>query len=286
MVSVIIPVYNREKTVKKSIMSVLNQTYTDFELIIVDDASTDNSINVIREIQDDRIRIICHENNKGASAARNMGIDAAKGEYIAFNDSDDLWRENKLEFQMEALLKNDVDICFCQMERNNYQNVNRIHPTISEGIVDAKLLMMESLCSTQTMICKKHVFDKYRFDETLPRWLDYDFVIRSSVDFKFYFLKKILVDVYLQDNSITSNEDNKQLEIFELFVDRHRYLFKEHKDYAQMVLANLAFRRFMAGYNPTRVYFELFTYDKKLSSFFKGFLSATGLLNIIWKNKR
>ena len=78
LVSVIIPVYNREATVGRAVMSVLNQSYTNFELIIVDDCSNDNSLNVIREFQDERIRVITLERNSGANAARNKGMSETK----------------------------------------------------------------------------------------------------------------------------------------------------------------------------------------------------------------
>ena len=89
MVSVIIPVYNREKTIKKAIESVLEQTYTDLEVIIVDDCSTDKTIEVVESIADKRIRLVKSPKNGGACKARNLGIDHANGELIAFQDSDD-----------------------------------------------------------------------------------------------------------------------------------------------------------------------------------------------------
>ena len=102
-VSVIIPTYNRAKLLPRAIKSVLNQTFKDFEVIIVDDGSTDNTEEVINEFQkhNKRIKYIRHEKNKGAAAARNTGIKIAQGEYIAFQDSDDEWLPNKLEKQME-----------------------------------------------------------------------------------------------------------------------------------------------------------------------------------------
>ena len=101
-VSVIIPTYNRAHLVDRAIQSVLNQTYKDFELIIVDDGSTDNTEDIIKEFQkkDERIKYIRHEENRGGSAARNTGIKAAKGEYIAFLDSDDEWLPIKLGRQI------------------------------------------------------------------------------------------------------------------------------------------------------------------------------------------
>lgn len=102
-VSVIIPVYNRSGTIADSMKSVLSQSFEDFELIVVDDASTEDLKPIITGIDDPRIRYIRNEVNGGAGAARNTGIKAAKADIIAFHDSDDLWLPGKLENQMKAL---------------------------------------------------------------------------------------------------------------------------------------------------------------------------------------
>ena len=121
LVSIIIPVFNREKTIGESIKSILEQTYSNFELIIVDDHSNDNSIKVAKSLNDPRIKIISHKVNKGACAARNTGIEKASGKYIAFNDSDDLWRKEKLEKQILTIKESGADVVFCQMYRHNYK---------------------------------------------------------------------------------------------------------------------------------------------------------------------
>src|SRR5215510_16423618 len=99
-VSVIIPTFNRQ-TIGRALSSVLRQSRKDLEVIIVDDASTDNSLDQVCRSDDRRIKIIAHRVNRGAAAARNTGIRAARGNYIAFLDSDDLWAPNKLERQLD-----------------------------------------------------------------------------------------------------------------------------------------------------------------------------------------
>ena len=94
--SVIIPIYNKEKDVETTIKSVLNQTYIDYEVILVDDGSTDNSLDIVNAIEDDRIQIFTKQ-NEGVSKTRNYGITKAKAEYIAFLDADDYWYPNHLE---------------------------------------------------------------------------------------------------------------------------------------------------------------------------------------------
>ena len=109
-VSVILPTYNRAQLIAQAIQSVLDQTYQDFELIIVDDGSKDETEEVVNSFDDERIRYARHEENKGANAARNTGIAMARGEYIAFQDSDDKWLPEKLERQMRIFLITSTDI--------------------------------------------------------------------------------------------------------------------------------------------------------------------------------
>ena len=115
--SVIIPTYNRARMVDRAIQSVLSQTYQDFEIIVVDDASTDNTQEVVKEcmFRDKRVRYIKHEKNKGGSAARNTGIKNEHGEYVGFLDSDDEWLPTKLEKQIELFRKrcNSVGAVYC-----------------------------------------------------------------------------------------------------------------------------------------------------------------------------
>jgi glycosyltransferase involved in cell wall biosynthesis len=115
LVSVIIPTYNRETLILRAIDSVLRQTYRDFEIIVVDDNSTDATQQVLSSISDPRLRVLRHSTNCGPPAARNTGINAARGEYLAFLDSDDEWLEQKLEVQLTAMRQNDAHFCYCQL---------------------------------------------------------------------------------------------------------------------------------------------------------------------------
>lgn len=118
LVSIVTPVYNSEKFISETIQTVKNQTYQNWELLLVNDYSTDNSENVIREYekQDDRIKLINLEKNSGAAIARNTGIEKAKGKYIAFLDSDDLWDNQKLEKQVNFMKENNYEFTFTSYE--------------------------------------------------------------------------------------------------------------------------------------------------------------------------
>lgn len=112
-ISVVIPTYNREKTIRYCLDSVLNQTYSPIEIIVVDDCSTDMTVPVIKSYSDIRIRCIVLDKNSGAQAARNRGIKEAKGEWIAFQDSDDEWSsQNKLEYEIK-ILNNNKNCIIC-----------------------------------------------------------------------------------------------------------------------------------------------------------------------------
>jgi len=130
LVSVIIPLYNAQKYISETIESVINQTYTNWELLVVDDCSTDNSRELVKkfEKQDNRIRLIKLETNFGGPAKpRNIGIDNAIGEYIAFLDADDVWLKNKLEKQLHFLKKYNLDMVHTSAYIiDEYSNIQRI----------------------------------------------------------------------------------------------------------------------------------------------------------------
>ena len=111
-VSIITPLYNSEKYIAEAIQSVLIQSYTDFEMIIIDDHSDDRSVNIVKEFNDERIQLICLSQNKGAGIARNKGIEKANGRFIAFLDSDDQWLPNKLEKQINFMRSRNISFCF------------------------------------------------------------------------------------------------------------------------------------------------------------------------------
>jgi len=102
VISVIIPAYNAEKTILETIQSLQKQTFTDFEIIVINDGSTDGTVELLNAIEDSRVKVFSYENG-GLPVARNRGIDRATGEYITFVDADDLWTPDKLELQLTAL---------------------------------------------------------------------------------------------------------------------------------------------------------------------------------------
>lgn len=112
LVSIIMPNYNSEKYVQETIQSVLEQTYQNWELIFVDDCSTDNSLSLVRAFEDERIKIFQNEKNSGAAISRNYALRVAQGKWMAFLDSDDVWEPEKLEKQLAFMVENEYDFTY------------------------------------------------------------------------------------------------------------------------------------------------------------------------------
>ena len=114
LVSIVTPMYNNANVIIETITSVINQTYSNWELLLIDDASSDETIAILKPFKesDSRIKLFQHNQNKGAAEARNLGTKMATGNYIAFLDADDLWKENKLELQVSQLINNITDVSF------------------------------------------------------------------------------------------------------------------------------------------------------------------------------
>ncbi len=183
-VSVIIPSYNRGWIIKEAIDSVLAQDYRDFELIVVDDGSTDNTSEILDSYKDD-IKVFFQDNN-GVSAARNRGIAASLGQFVAFLDSDDLWLPQKLSTQV-AFFNNTPDALICQTEelwiRNGIRvNPKKRHKKPSGMIFEPSLALC--LVSPSAVMIRRSLFDRVgNFDETLPACEDYDLWLRITCRF-------------------------------------------------------------------------------------------------------
>lgn len=212
-VSVIIPTYNRAYLIDKAINSVLSQTYRDYEIIIVDDGSTDNTREVVKGFVDSRINYIFHANNLGVSAARNTGIKASRGEYIALLDSDDEWLPEKLEKQV-VILKNESPevgvVCSWQFNINeNGEYIGSSYLPKKGGNIYENLLYTDPI-SVPTLLIRKECFEKVGlFDDLLNGQEDWDMWIRISKYFKFVLIKIPLVKRRLHHNQISNNLEAK-----------------------------------------------------------------------------
>ncbi len=179
LVSVIIPTYNRGWILKQAVDSVLTQDFEDFELIVVDDGSADHTQKILDSYQRE-LTIICQE-NLGVSAARNRGVEAAAGSYIAFLDSDDHWLHEKLGRQVDFFEKNQTAL-ICQTEEIWIRNGRRVNPKKRHkkpsGMIFKPSLAL-CLVSPSSVMIKKSLFEETGgFDENLPACEDYDLWLR------------------------------------------------------------------------------------------------------------
>lgn len=200
MISVIIPTYNRAELLKAAVMSALKQTYLDTEIIIVDDGSTDHTSKVVKQLQVDfsqkKIRYIKQAENQGAAVARNTGILAAKGEYIAFLDSDDVWMEEKLLKQMQVLQAQEEDtaMIYCEYIYHDIHGKEGISPSrelkpeIKSGNMLLPLLAIPMI-GTPTMLIKKDVCLQWGcLMHLLEVWkiMNYPFALQKDTKLHFY----------------------------------------------------------------------------------------------------
>jgi len=183
MISVVIPLYNKQLSIKSTIQSVLNQTYKDFEIIIVDDGSTDDSAKVVESISDNRVHIVS-QSNQGVSAARNRGINKASNEWIAFLDGDDLWKENHLEEVNKMMsLFPDEKIYVTSFEYSDKREVFKCpRQTYNFKIENYfKEAIQETLICTSIVVINKDCFEKVGgFNIELDRGEDTDLWVRLA----------------------------------------------------------------------------------------------------------
>lgn len=186
MISVVIPVHNRIDELKRAIESVLNQRFTDFEVIVVDDFSEENIEKVLNEFHDNRIRFFRLDKKGNGSVARNVGIKEARGEYIAMLDSDDEWLPEHLQLRYDYLQDNNVDGVFGSVIIDNGTNTRRVisRPFLrNEKMGD--YLLSDGFAPTPTHFYKTECVKEVLWDENLKRSQDLDFSIRFSQRFRF-----------------------------------------------------------------------------------------------------
>ncbi len=261
LVSVIIPLYNRENTIRKAAESVLNQTYTDLELIIVDDCSADGSVEVVQSMAklDSRIHLILSKKNSGACVARNKGIDEAKGEIIAFHDSDDVWHPDKLEKSLKALEREGVDMVFSSFRRIGKAGMQKgtcIIPEYDLNQYDDKFkqVLLKNCVSTQTIVLKRKVLDQVRFDERFPRFQDWEFTLQVlKQGYSIYFIKEALVDCYVLNDSITTSFD-KADRAYRLLEKKYAKDLQKFPDVASILYRDWGYQLEFYGKNGSAKY--------------------------------
>lgn len=271
MFSVVIPLYNKEHTIDATVRSVLNQNYRNFELLIVDDGSTDGSLQIVQSIQDPRIKVLSKENG-GVSSARNLGIVSAKCEYVAFLDADDLFESDYLE-KMKDLINDfqDASVFGCQLRitgevassRGNFDDVPRGY------VGDYFTASLESpLLTSSSIIVKKDCFDKVGFFNTnLKRGEDLEMWVRLAMNYTIAFEPGKLA-VYQLDASNRACQSTPPLEHY-YYNSKLIGMSKSKRTYF-LKLANSTFRQMLRS----RRYFSVIVLLIRYNVFSPGIIAS------------
>jgi putative teichuronic acid biosynthesis glycosyltransferase tuaG len=220
LISIIMPNYNGERFIKDSIDTILNQTYKNWELLIVDDCSKDKSIEIIKKSYNDkRIKLIKLYENKGSAYARNKALRQAQGRYIAFLDSDDLWLNNFLEEQMKFLKANKASLVYCSYYMIDENNKEILNPYIVKDKVSYKDILKFLPIGMLTSLYDTKQIGKYYFEESLGSIRD-DYVywlkILKNIDFG-YANPEILARYRIHKNGITKKKYKMILPQFKVY---------------------------------------------------------------------
>lgn len=219
-VSVVIPTYNSSCLLKDSTNSVLAQSFKDFELLLIDDGSTDDTALVVQMVNDPRLKYHYKENG-GVSSARNFGIDKASGEFIAFLDADDIWYSNYLETMISALEKEkDYGVAYTTII-NKYPNGRTIERRREKhcvsGFIAPKLFEI-FFVHPQASVVRRKTLDDLRFDEGLKLGEDGDFFLRLSLKTKFLFIPSNQVVRRVQTDSLSQRAGKNKVDLSRLRV--------------------------------------------------------------------
>jgi glycosyltransferase involved in cell wall biosynthesis len=243
LISVVIPVYNGERTIRCAVRSVLKQTFQDFELIVINDGSNDSTVEILSTIDDPRLRVFSFP-NRGLSVSRNRGIALASGEYISFLDADDLWTTDKLEDQLNALRqKPKAAICYSFTDFIDEAG-NRLGYGINSaknGYVFPDLLAFYFVGSGSNALIRATALELTgQFDETLTAMEDWDLFLRLAADHHFVAVPKAHILYRVSDDSLSSNVLRVESEM--LKVVERVYSQEPGKSFAQLkrlTLSNL-----------------------------------------------
>lgn len=228
-ISVIIPTYNRAGTILRAVESVLSQTYSELEILVIDDGSTDGTEEVLNGISDERLRYVKLECNQGVANARNTGVHMAVGEWIAFQDSDDCWYEDKLWRQMEYAMKcPEYDMIYSRYlakleDGREILSPAEPLPQVMEGNM-LNTLLERNVIGAPTMLIKREAFLGIGgFDVTYNSLEDWEFAIRFAKNHQIGFVGEPLMDVYMLTDGVSSR-------VGEYFESRCRMLATYRED--------------------------------------------------------
>ena len=234
-VSVLIPAYNCERTIRRAIESALQQTFQDFELIVVDDGSLDGTLEVVKTIVDPRIKVVRHPENSGEAEARNTAIKSSSGRYLAFLDSDDEWLPEKLSRQMEAIRKEPEGIVANVTGFYLFDefDIKRKEIPFRPPSWFKYLLMGCGLGPGTTLMVSREAFEKIGYyDSTLPRYTDWDWLLRLTQLYPLSVLTEPLAIIYRGSRPQAKVADAATRR----FLDKHFQEFRQFGYYGKRAL--------------------------------------------------
>ena len=210
LISVIIPTYNGEKTILETIQSLQQQSFRDLEIIVINDGSTDGTVELLKQIAEPRLKIFSYENG-GLPVARNRGIDRATGDYITFIDADDLWTPDKLESQLAALQQNPqagVAYSWTAFINEKSEFLYAWEPIYYQGNVYPQLLVKNFISSGSNILARREFIEAAgRFDPTLKSAEDWDYYIRIAAICQFVLVPQYQILYRRSSQSMTSKVD-------------------------------------------------------------------------------
>lgn len=214
LISIVIPAYNAQNTILETIQSVQKQTFTDFELIVINNGSTDQTLKLLNNIQKPCLKIFSYQENAKVAMARNRGISQAKGEFIAFLDADDIWAPDKLELQLTALRENpEAGLAYswtCNMDEKG-ENFASGHHVTFEGNVYAQLLAENFIAHGSNPLIPIKVIEMVgEFDPTLAASEDWEYWLRIAAKWSFVVVPKEQIFYRQSSRSLTSKVEIMQ----------------------------------------------------------------------------
>ena len=223
LVSVIMPAYNSEQFIEKSIRSALTQTCSDLEIIVIDDCSKDGTVQIVQRLaqEDDRVRLIQNETNLGAANSRNKGMDCSRGRYVALLDSDDIWYPEKLEKQIKLAEETGAGLLYSSYAMVDEQGKKKCRDFLVNERISLKSMLRKNEIGCSTVLLRADVIQQRRFSnayyhEDYVLWLQ---LLKEGVPAAG--LREVLVDYTLRDNSRAANKVNaakKRWEIYRSFM--------------------------------------------------------------------
>ena len=255
-ISVIIPTYNRAVYVTKAIDSILAQTYTDYEIIVVDDGSTDNTKEALKSYED-KINYIYQE-NKGVSSARNTGMRAASGQWIAFLDSDDIWLPDKLSSQIQSIKNADAKVCFTKVthvrESQSINEKNKCDTVQSKEFTEPFLLVLDDSQKlyVQAMLIERNFLEQMGgFDESMKVAEDtkliYNLVFQTS--FIYIYTPMVIVNRTLERDGLINKSLDTRRELWDAHISIVSDAYSRYKENNQWIISEL---QFLIGYAFSR----------------------------------